>query len=265
MFNNLIESSSHRQEFKRRGSFFLFTVGTYFLLFAITGVASIYAYDATLGEQNYEITWLPPVNLTEPTTTPKDTSTPKPQNTDNNRSSNITERAVAMLSVNHPEVVPEGVSVTANKNPPLPDTGIVAITGRNRDAFAGGGVGPAIDGSRIVKPSGPIVVDAGDPPPPAPPVNRILKVSKVLNSQAISLPRPTYPIMARQIRLQGAVNVQVLIDETGRVISAKAVSGHPLLILAAQQAATQARFSPTIVGDQPVKVSGVITYNFVMQ
>ena len=55
MFNNLIESSSHRQEFKRRGSFFLFTVGTYFLLFMITGVASIYAYDANLGEQNYEV------------------------------------------------------------------------------------------------------------------------------------------------------------------------------------------------------------------
>jgi TonB family protein len=72
-------------------------------------------------------------------------------------------------------------------------------------------------------------------------------------------------MMARQIRLQGAVNVQVLIDETGKVISAKAVSGHPLLIVAAQQAAMQARFSPTIVGEQPVKVSGVITYNFVMQ
>jgi TonB family protein len=61
------------------------------------------------------------------------------------------------------------------------------------------------------------------------------------------------------------VAVQVLIDETGRVVSAKVVSGHPLLTLESQKAAMQARFSPTIVGEQPVKVSGVITYNFVMQ
>ncbi|HEX5601436.1 MAG TPA: energy transducer TonB, partial [Pyrinomonadaceae bacterium] len=61
-----------------------------------------------------------------------------------------------------------------------------------------------------------------------------------------------------------SVSVQVLIDETGRVVSAKAVSGHPLLTLDAQRAALQARFSPTKLGDQPVRVSGVITYNFVL-
>ena len=71
--------------------------------------------------------------------------------------------------------------------------------------------------------------------------------------------------MAKQIRLQGTVSVQVMIDETGKVISAKAVGGHPLLLAAAQQAAYGARFSPTKLGDQAVKVSGVITYNFVLQ
>ncbi len=49
MFNNLIESSSHRSELKRRGSFFLFTTATYALLFVLAGVASIYAYDAPRG------------------------------------------------------------------------------------------------------------------------------------------------------------------------------------------------------------------------
>jgi TonB family protein len=61
------------------------------------------------------------------------------------------------------------------------------------------------------------------------------------------------------------VNVQVLVDETGRVISAKAVSGNPALTRAAQQAALNARFSPTKIGEQAVKVSGVIVYNFVLQ
>ena len=71
--------------------------------------------------------------------------------------------------------------------------------------------------------------------------------------------------MARQIRLQGQVNIQVLIDEGGRVISAQAVAGHALLVPEAKRAALQARFSPTMIGDQAVKVSGVITYNFVLQ
>jgi TonB family protein len=61
------------------------------------------------------------------------------------------------------------------------------------------------------------------------------------------------------------VNVEVLVDETGKVISAKAVSGSPLLMHAAQQAALGARFSPTRLGDQAVKVSGVITYNFMLE
>jgi len=55
MFKNLIESSSHSREFKRRGTFLLFTTATYLVLFAITGVASIYAYDAHLEQQNLEV------------------------------------------------------------------------------------------------------------------------------------------------------------------------------------------------------------------
>src|SRR6478752_8781518 len=58
MFTNLIESSSHTKEFKRRGSFLLFTTATYVVLFVITGVVSIYAYDARLEEQNLEMVTL---------------------------------------------------------------------------------------------------------------------------------------------------------------------------------------------------------------
>jgi protein TonB len=87
----------------------------------------------------------------------------------------------------------------------------------------------------------------------------------VITGLALSLPKPNYPALAKQARANGPVNIQVLIDETGKVVSAKAVSGHPLLLAAAQQAAYGARFSPTRLGDQPMKVSGVITYNFVLQ
>jgi TonB family protein len=80
----------------------------------------------------------------------------------------------------------------------------------------------------------------------------------------VQLPKPIYPPIAKKSNAQGVVTVQVLIDEVGKVISAKAVSGHPLLVLEAQKAAYQARFSPTLIGEQPVKVSGLITYNFIL-
>jgi TonB family protein len=85
----------------------------------------------------------------------------------------------------------------------------------------------------------------------------------ILNGKAVSLPKPPYPDAARAVKASGAVGVKVLIDETGSVISAEAVSGHPLLRAASVQAALAAKFSPTQLSGQPVKVSGVITYNFV--
>lgn len=85
----------------------------------------------------------------------------------------------------------------------------------------------------------------------------------VLNGKAVSLPRPPYPPAARAVRASGAVSIQVLIDEDGKIFSAAPVSGHPLLRAAARQAACGAEFSPTLLMGNPVKVSGVITYNFV--
>lgn len=87
----------------------------------------------------------------------------------------------------------------------------------------------------------------------------------VLNGKAITLPKPDYPAEARDAGAAGTVVVQVTIDEAGMVIDAKAVSGHPLLRQAATNAALQSRFSPTLLMGEPVKVTGVITYNFVRQ
>jgi TonB family protein len=84
----------------------------------------------------------------------------------------------------------------------------------------------------------------------------------VLNSKAISKPMPAYPQAAINERVQGLVTVKVLVDEEGKVISATAVGGHKLLFEAAVEAAKRARFSPTTLSGQPVKVSGVLTYNF---
>jgi TonB family protein len=89
----------------------------------------------------------------------------------------------------------------------------------------------------------------------------------ILNGKAVLLPKPEYPADTRRAGITGTVKIQVLIDETGMVISATAVSGpeSPSLRQVCEAAAMKATFSPTLLSGQPVKVSGVISYNFVGQ
>ena len=86
-----------------------------------------------------------------------------------------------------------------------------------------------------------------------------------LDGKAVSKPAPSYPALAKAARASGTVTVRVLVDEQGHVVSARGVTGHPLLQQAAVAAARQARFSPTVRDGAPVKVSGVLTYNFVLE
>ncbi len=83
-----------------------------------------------------------------------------------------------------------------------------------------------------------------------------------LNRKVISKPVPTYPPAARAVKASGPVVVSVEVDEGGRVTAARAVSGHPLLRAAAEAAARQARFSPTLLSGKPIKARGQLTYEF---
>jgi TonB family protein len=87
----------------------------------------------------------------------------------------------------------------------------------------------------------------------------------VLNGKALSKPAPDYPRPAKKARASGTVVVQLTVDEGGNVAEAAAVSGHTLLHAAAVDAARRAKFSPTLLCGKPVRVSGIITYNFVLQ
>jgi len=109
----------------------------------------------------------------------------------------------------------------------------------------------------------PLVRMDSEPPPIARP-KPILKpvTGGVLNGTAISLPAPMYPDAARRFRISGMVTVEVIVDETGKVISALATTGPAVLREVAVQAALRARFSPTKLSGQPVKVSGLINYKF---
>jgi len=109
-----------------------------------------------------------------------------------------------------------------------------------------------------------VKLDSEPPPTPAP--RPILKPVSggVLNGTALTLPPPVYPEAAKRSRTSGVVTVDVILDETGKVVSATASSGPTMLRDAAIQAALKARFSPTKLSGQPVKVSGVINYKFAL-
>jgi len=110
------------------------------------------------------------------------------------------------------------------------------------------------------------VVGLESEPPPSPAPRPILKPVSggVLNGMALSLPAPAYPDHAKRMRIDGTVTVEVVIDENGKVISAQAGGGPVTLREAAVRAAQRARFSPTKLSGQPVKVSGLISYKFAL-
>lgn len=88
--------------------------------------------------------------------------------------------------------------------------------------------------------------------------------TSVLNGRAIKLPKPDFPRELRAANVSGRVIVKVMIDEMGKVIDARDMCGaHPTLAKASLAAAHKAQFTPTLLSGEPMKVLGIITYNFV--
>jgi protein TonB len=276
MFDSLVESGSHKDDLARKGSFFLGTFAIYAVILLALGVLSVYLYNESLPSENLELmTMVAPVPVqNQPEQQPEKQQEAKPAEATPDRQ--VATRTDFVASTLDPTKVPEKPSSVASKVPPVPPGGAVRGT-TNSDPVGGntGPIGPVGPGTGGVGSGGggaPVVVSNDDEPPPPPkptptpvPKPRAPISGGVLNGKAISKPQPAYPAIAKAARASGTVTVQVTVDETGRVISASAVGGHPLLQQAAVAAARQARFSPTLLSGQPVKVNGVITYNFVLQ
>ena len=260
MFDNLVESSSHKDDLARKGSFVGVTALIYGVLMLAFFVAGIYWYDARLGQMELELTTLvAPVPVPQAQKEPEVKQEAKPTKVEQN----VDVRRELIADVTRTELVPKEVSAKASDVPPV-RRGVTTVLGTSdSSAVAPMPAGPG-SGTVVSAPSG---VQIEEPPPPAatPTPPRAPISGGVLNGKAISLPKPQYPAIARAAHASGTVVVQVLIDENGNVVSAKALSGHPLLQAVAVSAARQARFSPTKLSGQPVKVTGVIQYNFVGQ
>lgn len=269
MFENLVESTSHKDDLARKGSFILGTIAAYVVVLTALFVGTIYWYDAQLDNQSLELTTLvapvpvPPAAEDKPADAAKPTKVTTDQNVD------IRKNFVA--DVADTRVPPKDVSAKASEDPPMRKGVQTMLGSSNSNAESTGGPvgnGPGGIPGGTGNGNGGQMAEMEAPPPPMPtpkPVQKATVSGGVLNGKALNLPKPVYPAIAKTARASGTVVVQVLIDENGSVVSASAVSGPPLLRAAAVQAARGARFSPTKLSGQPVKVSGVINFNFTLQ
>ena len=264
MFDKLIESNSEGAEFKNRRSYFMASTVVVGLLFLAAVVASIYAGEIGVGNADFDLSeLLAPVEMAAVEPEPSQPQTAQPQI----QQSDTTTRTSNTLRTDETPLVPTTTSVVPNTQLSRPygpfETALVdsgpstGTIGRNYDGE------PGSTGLTVTdpQPKAEQPKTESDPPEIKPHAVRPPSLG-VINGKASFLPKPAYPAPAIALNVQGKVDVQVTIDESGKVISAKAVSGHPLLCAAAEKAAWGARFTPTLLSKVPVKVTGVIVYNF---
>ena len=129
-----------------------------------------------------------------------------------------------------------------------------------------GGVLGGIEGGSAGGILGGIVSAAPPPPtpPPPPPPERVRVGGQVQSAKLLNQPRPSYPPLARQARIQGTVRLEAVISKDGAIEELKVVSGHPLLIQSAIDAVKQWRYQPTQLNGVAVEVVTTIDVNFTL-
>ena len=280
MLDQLVESKSSAKENTRRSGFLLTTLVVLSTLLLGGWVYSLFALDYGLGAGDLELSNLvAPVQIAEEAPPPPEPEKPQPQEKVKTNAPDVDVRTEIIKSMNETPTEPPDKTSTAKQTIPPRDPNKFTALGKTNytaenappPSYKGpvetSGKGLGGNGTDTSGNSG--KGDEAPPPPPPPPAAKptpkpVPKTISggVVNGKARNLVTPTYPAAAKAVRASGAVNVQVTIDEDGNVISASAVSGHPLLRAAAVSAARASKFSPTQLSGQPVKVTGVIIYNF---
>ncbi len=270
MLDQLIES---RNDFQKtsRGGFLLTTSVLVLSLFASGILWSLFAKDLGTGNENLELsTLVAPIALPETVPLPEPVKQVKPDQSPKTESE-VPVRQVNMARVDEP-IVPIGISTVQNTVKARPNTAFrigtddVDPVGISSNSEREGRTTNSPDGGIKSKEEKTEIEEA--PPSLAKKIEPKVETPQkkvslgVINGKAKSLPVPVYPPPAKAVHASGEVNVQVTIDEKGNVISANAVSGHALLRQASEIAARSAKFTPTLLSNQPVKVTGIIVYKF---
>ena len=274
MFDVLVESNGTKGQGAKQSAYFATTALVLGSLFLGIFVYSLYQYNlgGISGDDLALDTLVAPVMAEEaPPPPPAPENKPQKQ-VQPDAPKNFDVRPELQKSIDETPTEINKVSTTQNTVQSRRE-GVPTVIG-NKSANASGGDTSGVErgtsgGSQqaiSVKPQA--VKEVDDAPPPPKPVEKpkpSVVSGGVINGKASRLVQPPYPPAAKAVHASGTVNVQVLIDESGNVVSASATSGNPLLRAAAVQAARSSKFTPTQLSGQPVKVSGIIVYNFVAQ
>ena len=253
MFDTLVESSKHGSENTRTGMFMVVTSAIYVVALLAIAVGTVVYMNPNLTDALDVTTMLAP---------PPPPPAPPPPAAQQVVVKNIPEVTTVTPPTKPPEKIPDPTTVVSKPVVQAVSTGVPGGV----PGGATGGVPGGVAGSKGD--------DAPPPPPPPPPPTpqptkeppkKISVSGGVLQGNAIRKPQPPYPPIAKAARAAGAVQVQVTISEEGKVIDAQVISGHPLLRDAALQAARQWLFKPTELSGVPVKVQGILTFNFTLQ
>jgi protein TonB len=151
-----------------------------------------------------------------------------------------------------PVEVPQSVEILAETMPPQPlvdanGFGVSHGIGDQRGTVLG-----SIPGSDLVL------------PPPPPPVAHHPPVSRMMEGNLILRVQPTYPTLAKEVRVQGQVVLQAMISREGTIENLQVLSGHPMLVRAALDAVRQWRYRPYVLNGQPVEVETEVKVNFIL-
>lgn len=272
MLNQLVESNANQKN--DRAGFLLTTFVLVVGLFSSAILYSLFAKDLGIGADALELsTLVAPIQPTE-NTPPELMPKQERQKTDTPKN-DLPNRQTNMLRTDETQLIPDKISVAPNTQKARPAGQFIISNQPEGDGARGtkSGYRDGVDNGVGLKDAEPAPIENSKlpEPPPAlkkPPTESTPKVKPpikslgVVNGDATFLPKPVYPAAAKAVRAGGAVNVQILISESGSVVSAKAVDGHTLLRAEAEKAARDAKFKPTLLSGQPVKVSGVIVYKF---
>jgi protein TonB len=256
MFEKLVVSTSQKRR-SRTAKFFLCTSLTYVIAFAIAVALSVLLVEPKLADTG-DLKIIFPIPA-PPSLAPPPTVVPPGPHHEETPESNPKSfmKLDDILSSKHN--APPRLNLPKAWEGSGGDNGSI---GGNEEGVAGSvGVGPAGGDGRIAEPP-PRPQDPPKPQPRPDNQNPVRMSSTVLQGKAIERVVPVYPELVRRIRLQGDVSVEVIISPEGRVESARAVSGHPMLVGVAVDAARRWRFEPTFLNKVPVRVTGVIVFVF---
>lgn len=255
MFDVLVEST-RRKTGKRASRYFVVTTAIYAVAIFALGVGTIIGFSPALAEE-YNLVGIlaPPVPMTPAAPQPE---TSAPQN------AKVDVQPEIFAPAKEPVKIPDVGDI---KFLPKPRPNGPIVPGLPPGTGSQGCIScPTGDSNDLPKPPPPPDVKEIKPPPPPEVKKETKTVSEgVLQGSAIRKQRPTYPPIAKAARVSGPVQVVVTISEDGKVIDAYAADGNPMLRPAAVEAARQWLFTPTTLSKVPVKVQGMLTFNFVLQ